>query len=697
MHDEFSFGIGFETSTVSENTGIAASVYGLAQLSSTATSSKLSDKFLYPYFSRLSAGGTEYSEAILTCITYYSNFEGGWDNVAILAEASEYPVSLSESFITLAANQDVTISSYLQYLQTEDRFDLEMELIKESRARIILFFVGVSGARYYDIIESASNFGLIGENYVWFVPPTIAEYSFPNASALSNGFVGPRLYIPESPSLDLFLELWNSADPEIYRGAGTTPNFIEYLNFDAAITSARAIDYLYNKNNRDLSLLQSITAPIWTDTIRNVSFIGVSGTVKFDKNGDRNAQLEMVYYDAANNQWKPSAIYTPASLSSSNEISYELISDIVWISNTTTIPDLDIRDPFTYWSCHDKKLKTDETGKTIQLQTPDKSDIDEIDSDYYCDKFIDCKNFSDESSDGCSSNFLILFIVFGILAGILICIAVILIVFVVIFGYVLQYRRVLKASPFFLILILVSVIIGISSIYAWFGKPHPVACAFQPWLLGLPCLSMITALTVKNFRLWRIFRFPMQKTRISNFDLCFFWSLIMIPAIIILIIWSIVSTPTAKMKKTGENEDDHYVCATGGFTEEPGGYVFFAIFVAYSFIVLLIGAFISIVSRKVPSQFNETKILTISIYNLGLLGIVIIPVFLAVNPFNPFIAWILRTIAILYAFTATMVIQFVPMIWGIVLMDKGKNKKVFKSMLQSTPQNESTYSSSTRS
>jgi len=40
------------------------------------------------------------------------------------------------------------------------------------------------------------------------------------------------------------------------------------------------------------------------------------------------------------------------------------------------------------------------------------------------------------------------------------------------------------ASPVFLLLLLVSVIVGYCSIFAWFGKPHPVACAFQPGYLG---------------------------------------------------------------------------------------------------------------------------------------------------------------------------------------------------------------------
>ena len=137
------------------------------------------------------------------------------------------------------------------------------------------------------------------------------------------------------------------------------------------------------------------------------------------------------------------------------------------------------------------------------------------------------------------------------------------------------------------------------------------------------------------------------------------------------LLWSIISTPTAAMENF--SGDDHYVCTTGGFTGKPGGMIFFSLFVAYGAFILLFGAFISFLSRKVPSYYNESKLLTLSIYNLGFLSVVIIPVYIIVGYSNPFLAWILRTCAILYGFTATMLLQFVPIIWGILVTDKGKN------------------------
>ena len=159
--------------------------------------------------------------------------------------------------------------------------------------------------------------------------------------------------------------------------------------------------------------------------------------------------------------------------------------------------------------------------------------------------------------------------------------------------------------------------------------------------------------------------------KISDLELTIHWIITMIPAFIIITIWTIISTPTATIE-TRQGED-HYVCTTGGFTGEPGGLIFFFIFVAYAAVILLFGALISILSRNAPSQYNESKLLTISIYNLGFLSAVIIPVFLVVQSINPFVAWIIRTCAILYAFTATLILQFLPIVWGIVCVDKCKN------------------------
>ena len=349
----------------------------------------------------------------------------------------------------------------------------------------------------------------------------------------------------------------------------------------------------------------------------------------------------------------------------------------MWHTNSSEIPDIDLRPPLNYWSCHDKESGSDPTGKRVSLHTPDGSNVDEIASHYHCDNFIDCENLSDESV-GCVSNYLIIFIVFGAITAVLVFIAIAVLLFVILFGLILKYQRLRVASPFFLVLVLLSIIVGYLSIFTWFGKPHPVSCALQPWFLGLSVISMITALCAKVYRVWRIFRVKTTQ-KITDFNLLALWAVIMIPAVLIVTTWTIVSTPTARMEE--RDGEEHYVCTTGGFTGSPSGVIFFSILVAYGALVLLIGIFLSIVTRNVPSIFNESKLLAVSIYNLGFLSAVILPVIIVVEPFNPFITWILRTIAILYAFTATLFLQFAPPMFLIIFDDRMSNVNIAKQVI----------------
>ena len=657
--------IGNPLSEISVLTGVVGNVLGVAQLSGSATSSRLSDKRVYPYYSRISSPSFSQTFAFRDLLLYYEEVQGlGWTDVAIISTTDEYGVNLATNFIE-TAEDDIDILTYQQFLPGASNINVELEEVKNSGARVILAFLFTG---WETLVVEADKKGLVGEQYVWIVPDTIVGIPFTNdsnsdAAKLSRGLIGDFIFVPEpttNPLGQAFLAQWYSVDPTEYYGAGITPTPFAFLAYDTMTTTALAIADL---DSRGMFDGRRIPPEEWTNTIRNISFEGISGSVSIDEKGDRIASFYILNYIPENNTFVPVGVWSPFD-------GYTPVQDIIWFDNTTNIPDLDIREPFNYWSCDDKEMRRDSTGKEISLHTPDSNDVDEIESHYHCDHFIDCHNMSDESVD-CAQNFVVLFIVFGIITGILILITLALLIFTIIFGIFLKYRRLRVASPVFLVITLLSVLIGYISIYAWFGKPHPVACAFQPWLLGLPAISMIAALCVKAFRIWRIFRFPLKKTTITNLELLVLWVIVMIPAILIVTIWTIVSTPTASMED--RDGDDHYVCNTGGFTGEPGGLVFFFILVGYGAIVLLLGVFLSIVTRKVPSQFNESKLIAISIYNLGFLSVVIIPVFMVIQPFNPFVAWILRTLAILYAFTATLVLQFAPKIIGIIFIDKFRN------------------------
>merc|ERR1712100_448760 len=168
----------------------------------------------------------------------------------------------------------------------------------------------------------------------------------------------------------------------------------------------------------------------------------------------------------------------------------------------------------------------------------------------------------------------------------------------------------------------------------------------------------------KNIRIILIFKNPLKRTTISDQMVLLLWLIMVIPAVFILFLWTLISTPTATLVERDGHE--HYICETGGFTGPPGGYVFFGIFVAYVLILLLVGAVISFLTRKVPSLFNESKLIAISIYNLVILAVIIVPVYFVLQNFNPFAGWLIRSLAIIYGFSATLFLMFYPKVYGLV-------------------------------
>lgn len=662
--------VGNPTSDISTVTGIIGAVYGMAQFSGTATAVVLSDDVTYPYFTRLVASASKQVAAIINAILFYYNSEGrGWENIAVIFSTDPYGISLYNALQNQIPSE-LNIATDQSVISGQDNYEVEFREIRNSGARVVVAFLFDGWA---PLITAAYEDKLIGPQYVWFGTDTVnglpiylddAGQPIQEVVDALQGFFGSiTLVNPTPPFYDSYLARWKAAI-----NPATEPPAFSTIFYDLGVLTAVVL----GKIDAAGLLGPNLSPELLTEVAVNTTLIGASGPIGFAPNGDRITGFVIRNFNSTSLTWNTVGVNFPND-------TYVMIAEPAFQDGTTNVPDLDIRPPFAYWSCHDRESGYDETGKTISLATPDGSDINEIDSTYRCDGFIDCKNLSDEGGD-CETNYMILFIVFGIVTGLLILAAILLIPFVIIFGCCFKRKRVRAASPIFLLILIISCIMGLISTYAWYGKPHSVGCGFQPWLLGLAVTSVLAVLCSKSFRIWRIFKSPFDRVIITDVELLVLWVLIMIPALIILTIWTIVSTPAAKLEE--RDGEDHWVCTTGGFTGTPGGLVFFFILVGYLAIIVAFALFLTVVTRRVPTLFNESKLVGISIFHLAFLSVVVIPIVLVLNEFDPFISWIIRTLAIIYAFAATLVLQFVPKIVGIIFVDKCAEYKAPKIQMR---------------
>ena len=666
--------IGCHDSYASSSVALSSSLYYFPQISYGSQANFLSSSSEYPFFARVIPPYKSEGIALSSLIKLY-----GWNKLGLIITSDDYGTDTANAF--REALPDRTIS-FVQFSPGEKKLDSQMSVLRDALVRVIVALPGTT-ADAQTLFMEADRYHLIGDDFVWFggsfVGTSSLYYNSTSQStnnilkSFSTGVISLKLKGGFGTEYEKFLDKWETLNPRLYSGSGkrSIPFYAPYA-YDAMQLFMRTFV------KEPLASL-----PQFLLNLGNTTFDGLTGHISLGNSTERLGIYDIVN-QRGNNDGDRGWIVIGSwdeeiDLLSNSSSGFNFKYDPIFYSGSSEPPQPEVRPEVKYWVCESGKDETDPTGK-IRLDPPG-PDAKNIAHHYYCDNFIDCHNFSDESSGSCASNYLAVFIVFGIIAGILIIITFLLIPYTIIYGFIVKKVRIRTASPPFLIILLVSIIVGYGSIYAWFGQPNAVACGFQPWLLGLSVISMISVLVAKNFRIWRIFQNPLKKKQVYDYQVLIFYVILMIPAVFILFLWTLISTPTALLKDVSGT--DHWVCDTGGFTGPPGGIVFFSIFVGYSGFILLIGAVVSFLIRKVPSLFNESRLIAISIYNILFLAVIIIPIFFVLLKFNPFIGWIIRTLAILYAFTTTLCLMFVPKVAGMI-KDFVTGKELTSSTMEAT-------------
>ena len=129
--------IGNLVDDIAVQSGIVGGVYGVAQLSATASATFLTDKLTYPYFTTLATPSIDQVNAISDVILYYSEMGIGWTDVALICTTEEHGIDTSNNFIDVTNQNDITIRTFQQFLVGQTDLHVEMQEIKDSEARVI--------------------------------------------------------------------------------------------------------------------------------------------------------------------------------------------------------------------------------------------------------------------------------------------------------------------------------------------------------------------------------------------------------------------------------------------------------------------------------------------------------------------------------------------------------------------------------
>jgi ABC-type branched-subunit amino acid transport system substrate-binding protein len=264
-------------------------------------------------------------------------------------------------------------------------------------------------------------------------------------------------------------------------------------------------------------------------------------------------------------------------------------------------------------------------------------------------------------------------IVFGILAtlGIILCAATLILI------YTWRESPLITSATYeFLILMLFGAALGFGSTLTWIGKPAPFICGLRIWLPPIAFLLIISPLMAKTWRLWKIFSLSsIRVVPVPLTTLILMVSAMVLVQIIICIVWVSLGTVQPIVVNDRNDRTQAYVLCKSILANRISSYVTFG----YIGLILLVGCYLAFKIRKLPRDFNESKWIGRTLYNIFLFAGLIIILGYALSRFYVVVLILICvcTLAICYG---SIMLMMGPKIWKLV---RHPEKRSFGSSEQS--------------
>ncbi|KAJ3116904.1 hypothetical protein HDU96_008423 [Phlyctochytrium bullatum] len=177
------------------------------------------------------------------------------------------------------------------------------------------------------------------------------------------------------------------------------------------------------------------------------------------------------------------------------------------------------------------------------------------------------------------------------------------------------------ASPIFMETMLLGTLIAYSTVFVYTGMPSTVTCILQPWLVFLSYAITISAMIVKNWRIYRLFRDKYSvDLKISDATLIKWWTVMVMVAVAILSVWTAVDPPKPILISIADTV--FWSCRSSSLLLN---WIFIGACLFYGTLLLGAGVFLAYSTRNVKSQYNESQHIGYIVYTMVVLFVILIP------------------------------------------------------------------------
>ncbi|KAI9150977.1 hypothetical protein H9P43_009592 [Blastocladiella emersonii ATCC 22665] len=255
-------------------------------------------------------------------------------------------------------------------------------------------------------------------------------------------------------------------------------------------------------------------------------------------------------------------------------------------------------------------------------------------------------------------------------------------------AFIVVYRTdpTIKATSWAISIVMQAGVLAVlTSVFLAVGEPTPAVCAARPFLLAVGFATVIGFLVAKTWRVYLLFNtVKLRGRKITDVQVVAWGCAVALVSVTIWVAWVATDPPVPTNIFIAEGLTN-VVCKSRGGAESA----FEALLIAYSVVLILVGAALGFVTRTVIARFNESRPIGLIMYNLIALAAIGIP--LAASSTSNLMLWfVVQTVVTLLGCISTQLLLFAPKIMAILKLKNpsrgagGENSTALKTQTAST-------------
>ncbi|CAL1527298.1 unnamed protein product, partial [Lymnaea stagnalis] len=673
------------------------------------SSDELSDKTLHPIFNRVIGPDKFQAQAILEFISHM-----GWSYISVIYSLGPYGERAFDTIKATAAILKICIATSHRVSDMDDTDPVARSLLTVPRVHVVILFAEEIPIKH--LLVSMEKYNGKGR-FIWIVSDSfsiaskesIAQHKdilkgaftfFFNASLVPEFYEYISKLNPETSTNPWMMQAWEdltscsflrgTCDPkaDILRQPLFEFMLTPALLMDAVNTIAYGVhglirDVCLGANVSEIS--ECVRGHDLTGYIRNVTFRGYTGDIKFDQNGDILGKyvISQLVYDTVD---------TPLGYGDTNSSRHISFTErkITWdhlIKQNRLVPlEISEKDSGIPESVCSRPCVVGEYKIPKQLECCWECRLCR-DNERIADNRTSCEpcelfTWPDPNTDytSCSPIPLSFPPVSSTLSVLQICFAFLTIaVTLIVCGayYFYQESRVIKASSRELsVLQLAAILLGYLTVICFQVEPSGPLCSMVYFLFCLSFDSLYAPLLVKSVRIYRIFQSGSTNTKSliftspkSQMFIAFLIISVQLKLIFFVLIGFVspcsqvalciviyfMYQPTAR--KTQPVTTEKFVELTCDMTL-PG----LASFLAYNLVLVLLCSLFAFKTRKLPDNFNESRFISMCVSTTLVIWLAFIPTYFTAG--REFVRVLLLSLALLLNHTVALVFLFLPKIFA---------------------------------